>query len=135
MGPFRLINADVRRRAIEAIRVAPEGWVVRISEPRRSLDQNALFHGWCGALQRSDLMWANTRRHKDEWKTLLVSGHSIVTGVDPELVTGLEGELVTMRESTARMGKSRSSSLIDYTQAFCASHGVVWTFGKQPEEA
>jgi hypothetical protein len=39
-------------------------------------------------------------------------------------VPGLEGEFVNLRESTALMSIKRGASLIEYTQAFAAEHGV-----------
>jgi hypothetical protein len=44
-----------------------------------------------------------------------------------EMVPGIEGEFVNLRESTARMSKARSSSLIEYTLAFCASNNIKLT--------
>ena len=62
------------------------------------------------------------RRTADEWKVLLVSGHSVATKRGAEIVPGLEGEFVNLRESTASMDKARGSSLIEYTMAFMANH-------------
>jgi hypothetical protein len=121
---FILINARVRRNALEAIRYAPEGYTVTIAPATRSLDQNAKFHALCADLAASPLEWAGKRRHADEWKVLLVSGHTKATQGEVEFVPGIEGEFVNVRESTARMSVARASSLIEYTVAFCVSHGV-----------
>jgi hypothetical protein len=44
-----------------------------------------------------------------------------------EIVPGIEGEFVNIRESTAKMGVKRATSLIEYVLAFCASKGVELT--------
>lgn len=121
---YILSHETARKRAIQAVADAPAGYVVRISEPTRNLDQNAKFHALCSDLARSGLEWAGKRRTVAQWKVLLVSGHATATKEGSEMVPGIEGEFVNIRESTALMSKARSSSLIEYAQAFCALHGV-----------
>ena len=123
---FRLVHAEARRRACAAIMSAPDGWVVKLSEPTRSLEQNAKFHAICADLARSGVEWAGKKRTTEQWKVLLVSGHAIATNLGAEMVPGLEGEFVNLRESTARMSKARSTSLIEYALAFCADREVVF---------
>lgn len=122
MTAFYLVHAEARRRAIEAVRTAPEGMVVRIVEPARNGEQNDKFHALCSDLANSGMQWMGKRRSKDEWKVLLVSGHAVVTKEGAEMAPGIEGEFVNLRESTARMGKRRMSSLIEYALAFVATH-------------
>lgn len=117
---YILAHHEARRRAMTAVADAPEGYVIKVAPPTRSLDQNAKFHKLCSDV--AGLPWYGKARDKEEWKTLFVSGHAIATGRDAEVVTGFEGELVSIRESTASMSKARSASLIDYTQAHIAQH-------------
>ena len=105
--------------------------VMELRKEPRTLSQNAHFHALCTDLARSGVEWMGKRRSIVQWKVLLVSGHAIATKQGHELVTGLEGELVNLRESTARMGKARAASLIEYTLAFCAAHDVVPQAGRQ----
>jgi hypothetical protein len=51
-------------------------------------------------------------------------GHAIATGKPGEVVPGLEGEFCAIRESTAKMGIRRMTSLIEYSQAFAVQNGV-----------
>ena len=124
MKPFYLVHAEARRRAVEAVQTAPDGMVVRISEPNRNVEQNDKFHAICTDLAKSDLQWMGKRRTKEEWKVLLVSGHAVATKQGADMVPGLEGEFVNLRESTASMGIRRMSSLIEYANAFLAAHEV-----------
>ena len=121
---FILAHSTARRLAAQAIADAQDGMVVTISEPRRNGDQNAKFHALCSDIARSGMEWAGKRRTADQWKVLLVSGHATATKEGAEMVPGLEGEFVNVRESTALMSVKRSSSLIEYTVAFCAMHGI-----------
>lgn len=117
---FRMVHAEARRRAMEAVLNAPEGYIVEVKEATRTLEQNALLHA---LLQDMDgLQWFGKPRTMPEWKVLMVSGHSVATGRPVDVVPGLEGELVNIRESTAAMTKSRLSSLVEYVQAWIANH-------------
>jgi hypothetical protein len=122
---FILITPRVRENALAAVRMAPDGFSVSVSEPKRSGDQNAKFHAICTDIANSHAsVWAGKQRNADEWKVLLVSGHTKATEGEVEFVPGLEGEFVNIRESTARMGVRRAASLITYAIAWCDTHGV-----------
>jgi hypothetical protein len=124
---FILISDGVRENAVEAVLNAPADYMVTVKQRNRSLDQNAMFHSLCSDLAKSPVEWAGKRRTLEQWKVLLVSGHTKATDGEVEIVPGLESEFVNIRESTARMGVARASSLIEYTLAFCASKGVELT--------
>lgn len=122
---FRLLHDGARQGAAEFARRAPEGTEVVFREPTRSSGQNDLFHALLARIAASGVQWAGKKRSAAEWKTLIVSGHTVAAeNQDPELIPGLEGELVSLRESTAAMSRRRSSSLIEYTLAFMAAHGI-----------
>lgn len=119
-----MAHAEARRRAALAISQAPEGYTVKIEAPKRNGEQNAKFHAICSDIARSGMLWAGAPRSAGEWKVLLVSGHAAATNMGSVMIPGLEGEFVNLRESTALMSKSRSSSLIEYALAFCAHNGL-----------
>ena len=122
---YVMTHSEARQRAVNAVLEAPEGYRVEVKPPSRSLDQNAKFHALCSDLAKHGVEWAGAKRSAEQWKVLLVSGHSVATGGGAaNVVPGLEGEYVTLRESTASMSKERSSSLIEYAMAWCANHGV-----------
>jgi hypothetical protein len=123
-----------RENCIAAIRAAEDGMVVEIKEPTRNGDQNAKFHALCTDIAKSGVEWMGKPRKADEWKVLLVSGHAVATKQGAEMVPGLEGEYVNIRESTARMSKSRASSLIEYTLAWMAMNGVMDRIARERAE-
>lgn len=123
-----ILNSKPQRDAARhLIDCAPVGAIVTVREAVRSPEQNKIFHAICSEIARSPVQWAGKRRNAEEWKVLLVSGHTKATDGEVELVPGLEGEFVNIRESTARMNKARASSLIEYTLAWCANHGIELT--------
>ena len=102
------------------------GWVVAIMPPGRTLSQNDIFHALCDDIAKAKPEWNGLPMTADDWKQLLILSHAMATdGSGVRLVKDLEGHgLVQLRESSARMSKSRATSLIDYTIAWAASHGV-----------
>lgn len=98
--------------------------VVRRHKLTRSQAQNRTFHMLCADIAKSSAEWAGKRRTAAQWKTLLVSGHAVATREETEIVPGLEGEFLNIRESTASMSVARGASLIDYTMAWAAGHGI-----------
>ena len=103
---------------------APANAVLTIREATRSTDQNAKFHAVLTDISRSPMKWAGKRRSVDEWKALIISGHAVATKSAGEVIPGIEGEFVAIRESSARMTVRRTSSLIEYTLAFCATNNI-----------
>lgn len=124
---YILAHDLARQNAKRDIDNAPTGFRVTLEEPKRNADQNARFHAMCSDFARSGIQWAGKPRTGDQWKVLLVSGHSVATKEGAEMVPGLEGEFVNVRESTALMSVRRSSSLIEYTRAMGDQLGVRWS--------
>ncbi|SCC65690.1 recombination protein NinB [Kosakonia oryziphila] len=124
---FLLRDKRIRQNLIDYINQQPLNaefpLIVTFSDPDRTLSQNSLFHALCGDVSKQ-LQWAGKRRNLSEWKALFVSGHAVATGKPGEVVPGLEGEFCAIRESTAKMGIKRMSSLIEYSQAYAVGNGV-----------
>lgn len=120
---FILKHPQARQRAAQAVLEAPEGFAVRITPPARNLEQSAKFHAICGDLARQ-LPYAGKKRTLDEWKFLIISGHSVATQQGTEILPGLEGEFLNLRESSSSMNVARMSSLIEYAVAYCAMNNV-----------
>lgn len=124
---FTIRNDTILANCIAAIRAAGINARVTIAQEQRRNSQNNMFHAICGDLANSGMKWAGKERTLDQWKAILVSGHSVATGGEGEVIPGIEGEFVAIRESTSRMSVARASSLIEYTLAFCATYGVELT--------
>lgn len=119
-----VLSRTNRESVCDAIKSTPDGWILRLDEPTRSLAQNALFHELVGYIAKSGHKWMGKERTAAEWKVLLVSGHAIATGQGAEIIAGLEGEMVNIREPTSKMSIKRANSLIEYTEAFCTCNGI-----------
>jgi hypothetical protein len=117
-----VITGDVARNAIcRNVLDAPEGYVVKVGPESRSDAQNRMLHPLLTDISKQ-CEWMGKKRTMLQWKTIMVSAHSIATGSPSEMVIGIEGEVVNLRESTAAMSKERFSSLMEYVLAWGAMH-------------
>ena len=122
---FNLVHAEARRRAIEAVKTAPDGFVVKISEPTRNLDQNAAQWPILQAFAEQ-LEWpVNGKMCKltpEEWKDILTAAYKKETA---RLAMGLDGGVVMLGMCTSKMGKKQFSEYLDFLNATAALRGVV----------
>jgi hypothetical protein len=118
---FVLAHATARNLALEAVRNAPDGYVVEVRPKTRSLEQNALLHALLGECTKT-MKYHGKTLSIEQWKVLFVSAHNIVEGRPVQVIAGIEGEFVNIRESTAKMTVKRLNSLIEYIQAWIADN-------------
>lgn len=110
--------------AIKSHLIAGHRLELVVRPERRTTAASARFHAICADLEAARFLWFGHPRDAAEWKVLLVSGHAVATKAGSNVLPGIEGELVNLRESTALMSKSRSASLIEYSEAFCVANDV-----------
>ncbi len=92
-----------------------------VDKPLKS-KAGAVGAGSCGWLGASMTSMSNHAKQSLNW----VSGSwsYLATQQAQDVTLGLENELVNLRESTAKMTVARSSSLIEYAQAFIAGQAA-----------
>lgn len=117
---FRLAHAEARQRARDAIAQAPDGYVVTIKPPTRSLEQNAAL--WALLTEFSErLEWpvngAMVRMTPEEWKDVLTAAFRQESA---RLAMGLTGGVVMLGSRTSKMDKRTFSEFLDFAQAVAA---------------
>lgn len=115
---FRLVHDVARRGAANAVMQAPEGWVVTVSEPTRSLDQNALLWPLLDDVSKQ-VEWYGNRLTSDEWKDVFTAALK-----REKVVPGINGGFVVVGQRTSKMGKREFSELVELIYAFGANNGV-----------
>lgn len=124
---FVLSHNIARRRAEEAVREAPDGYVVRIGPPTRSLEANAAM--WSALTDVSEQVeWYGRKLTPENWKHVFTASLK-----KQDVVPGLHGDFVVLGLSTSKMTKAEMSDLIELIHAFGAERGVV--FGDAMEAA
>lgn len=117
------ITATNRRHLADKVASLPEGYDIKAGPKSRSLDQNALLHALFGELAKQ-ATYLGRRLTLNQWKTLMISGHAVATGLGADLIPGIEGEFVNIRESSAQMSVARMTSLIEYVHAWAAMNNM-----------
>jgi hypothetical protein len=115
---FRLVHDEARRRAIQAVKDAPDGYIVTVSEPTRNLDQNAALWAMLTDISRQ-VDWYGNKLSQEEWKSVFSSALK-----KQKVVPGLDGGFVVCGQSTSKMTKSEFSELLELIAAFGANNGV-----------
>ena len=116
---FTLSHAEARRRAVQAVQNAPEGYAVIVKPPTRNLEQNALL--WALLTEVSNqVVWHGNRLTQDEWKDVFSSVlHK------QKVIPNLDGTgFVVCGRSTSEMSKAEFSDLLELIHAFMAQHEV-----------
>ncbi len=121
---FRLVHAEARRRAIEAVTHAPDGMVVEVKQATRTLDQNALLWPLLTEVSKQ-VDWYGNRLAEEEWKDVFTAALK-----KQKVVPGLDGGFVVCGQRTSQMPKKEFSDLIELIYAFGAEKGVRWRDGE-----
>ena len=121
---WRLVHPTARRLAKEAIDAAPDGFVVTIKEPTRSLEQNALLHSLLTAILKQ-VTWHSQKFSVLTWKRLCTAAWLREMGASPEMIPALDGQgFDVIFERTSTLTVKQLSSLVEWVTAFAAEHGV-----------
>lgn len=116
-----LSTKAARQRAHAIVEAAPEGSVLSVAAPKRTLAQNDKMHAM---LSDISLAMPMGRRHTpDDWKAILMNA----CGWECQFQEGLDGRPFPVGFRSSRLTKDQMSVLIEYMMAFGAEHGVVWT--------
>ena len=117
---YRLHGRTARMMATQHVQHAPEGYVVTIQAPTRSLEQNALL--WARLTTLSEqVKWDGETLTPEEWKGLLTACLR-----KQKIVRGIEGGLVFLPLRTSKMDKYEFADLLTLMEAFAAERGVTF---------
>jgi hypothetical protein len=124
MKTFHLVHAEARRRALQAVSEAPDGMVIQIKEPTRSLEQNSAQWPCLEAFSRQ-LLWPvngeRVRLSPEEWKDVLSAAFH---GEHVRLAQGLNGGVVMLGMRTSQMSKKDFSAWLEFLHMVAAERGI-----------
>lgn len=117
---FIMAHQIARQRAIQAVTSAPDGYVVTVSEPTRTIAQND--HMWAVLTELSrQVDWYGQRLTKEEWKDVITAALK-----GQKVVPGISGGFVVTGTSTSRMSIKEMIDVIDFAYAFGADRSVTF---------
>lgn len=132
---YGLVHAEARRRAAQDCMTAPDGWMVTVTEPTRSLEQNAaqwpILQAFADQLQwpvNGKMEWLTP----DEWKDILTAAFDRET---VRVAMGLDGGMVMLGKRTSQMGKAKFSEWLEFLHATAAARDVDVHYREYPEAA
>lgn len=121
---FILVHDQARRNAMQAVQDAPHGYAVTISEPKRSLEQNATQWPILQAFA-DQLQWPINGRMEwmtaDDWKDLLTAAFR---REQVRVAMGLDGGMVMLGQRTREFSKREFSEWLEFLNATAAERGV-----------
>lgn len=122
---FVLVHAEARRRALQAVTDAPDGYAVTIGEPTRTLEQNDAQWPYLDGFSEQ-LLWpvngALVKLEPEEFKDVLTAAFQ---GDTVRLAAGLDGGVVMLGQRTSKFGKKRFSEWMEFLVATAALRGVT----------
>lgn len=121
---FFLVHAEARRRALACVQGAPDGYMVAVREPPRSLSQNAAQWPILQAFA-DQLTWpvngVQQRLSPDDWKDVL----SAAFKREHRIAEGLNGGHVFLGMRTSGMTKPEFSAWLDFLHSVASERGVT----------
>ena len=120
---YRLVHAEARRRAAQDCQGAPDGYIVTVSEPTRTLDQNAAqwpyLEGFAQQKQAC-INGAMVNATADDWKDILTGCYSGETRM-----AAFDGRVIMLPQRTSKMGKRVFADWMEFLIAMAAQSGVT----------
>lgn len=122
-----ILARSSRAYALREVESSPDGYVLTIAEPTRSLDQNAFLHAMLSDIA-GQLKWAGSEHDVETWKRLLVAAWMRATGRQVTLLPALDGQgFDALYQRTSRLSKSECSELCEYILSWGTEQGVEWS--------
>ena len=121
---FKLVHAQARANAANAVQEAPHGYCVTVSEPTRSLDQNAamwpILQAFADQLQwpvNGEMVWMEP----DDWKAVLSAAFKRES---VRVAMGMDGGMVMLGSRTSKFSVREMSEFLEFLHATAAARDV-----------
>ena len=118
-------HPEARRRAMQCVAEAPDGFGVTVSEPTRTVEQNAAQWPILQAFA-AQLKWPINGQlvyiSDEDWKDILTAAFR---REQVRVAMGLDGGMVMLGQRTSKFGKREFSDWLEFLHATAAARGVV----------
>lgn len=120
---YILAHTTARNRAAQAVKDAPDGFVVEVREPKRSSEQSALLHALLTEVgTQLGWKWQGFTIDLDDLKSIFVAAYRKIDGRNAKVLPGIEGEPVLLGWRTRDMSRREMGDLITMIQAWQAEN-------------
>ena len=120
---FKLVHATARRLAVQEVETAPDGYCVIVSEPNRTLDQNAAQWPYLAGFAQQKQLCINGAMQwvtDDDWKDVLTACWN-----GEMRMAAFDGKVIMLPQRTSTMGKKVFSDWLEFLIAMAAQSGVT----------
>lgn len=121
MHKVTLISGEQRNRACALIRRAPDGYVVSLSEPKRTMEQNDRM--WAMLTDISHQKPMGRMHTPDDWKAIFMNA----CGWECQFLEGLDGRPFPQGFRSSQMTKRQMTAMIDFMFGWGAEAGIRWS--------
>jgi hypothetical protein len=119
---FAMVHLNARKAACQAVAECPDGYVVTISEPTRTLEQNAAQWPYLEAFAKQKQLCINGAMQtvtSEDWKEVLTACY------DGEMrMAVFDSKVIMLPCRTSKMGKQEFSSWMEFLVSMAAEFGV-----------
>ena len=119
---YRLVHAEARRRAATDCHTAPDGFVVTVAAPSRTLDQNAAQWPYLEGFAQQRQICINgemVKGTRDDWKDVLSGCYAGETRM-----AVFDGRVIMLPQRTSKMGKKVFSDWMEFLVSMAAQSDV-----------
>jgi hypothetical protein len=123
---FRLVHRTARANAVECVASAPDGFIVTVQPPTRSLAANARM--WALLTEVAErVVWHGRKLSPEQWKHIFSAALK-----KQDVVPNIDGTgFVVLGQSTSQMSVAEMNELQTLIEAFGAQQGVVFDTASQ----
>ena len=122
---WKITGEAAKKAACREVLAAPEGHIVTLAEPTRSLDANAAMWPILEAFAQQ-LDWpingVMSKITADDWKDILTCAFR---NEQPRVAMGINGGMVLLGQRTSKFSKRDFSDWLEFLHAIANERGVV----------
>ena len=127
---FILAHHEARRRAMQAVADAPDGFSVTVAEPTRTLEQNAAQWPYLAGFSQQRQLCLNGAMEwvtEEDWKDVLTAcWHGEMR------MAAFDGKVIMLPQRTRNMGKRVFSTWMEFLVAMAAQYEVKPVYKNPP---
>ena len=130
---FVMSHEVARENAVKAVQSAPNGYVVQVSEPNRTLEQNAAQWPYLEGFSKQKQLCINGGMQfvtPDDWKDVLTGCWDGETRM-----AAFDGKVIMLPQRTSTMVKRVFCDWMEYLVAIAAQSGVEPVYKSPRREA
>lgn len=118
---FVLAHPTARKRAMQALAECPDGYVVKIEEPKRDSAHNAALHALLQQISERRT-WCGQRQDVDTWRRLFMAAFMRTQNEQPVLLPAIDGHgLDIVFHSSRKLTNRKMQELISFIEAWDAT--------------